>query len=502
VASSNSSGSQSYLKRLPRHAAFNVVGLLLPLPIGLLTFPGLIERLGVEQFGLLALVWMLIGYFSLFDLGIARALTKAITDIDCEDYKGAASIVSTGMTLIVMLGIVGAILVAAIGYLTLAANAELASTTAIDYSITVTLVAAAIPVVLATAGWRAIFEAHHEFEIVNYLRVPIGIYNYVAPWAVTFVSTKLSASVAVIVLGRIAFLLVHRSVMILKHSSILVPFPFDRKVAVRLVKYGGWLTVTNIVSPLLVYLDRFLVAAVLSSAAVTFYVTPYEIAARVLVVPAALAGVLFPALTKSFVDAPESVRSIFSISTGLSFFFLLMVALAGVALSELFFEAWLGREFVDQSSRVFQILLVGVVINGVARIPFTLIQAVGRPDLTAKLHLIEFPVYVGILVLLLTTSGIIGAAVAWVLRVMADFIGMLYVSAKLVPSTRKSSVKICFLVFLSIPFCEYISNSEIEFHTLLLAIGFLALNAILVWFRYFDAEDRSRLKSIVHKQYV
>jgi O-antigen/teichoic acid export membrane protein len=53
-----------------------------------------------------------------------------------------------------------------------------------------------------------------------------------------------------------------------------------------------------------------------------------------------------------------------------------------------------------------QVLALGVLINSLAQTPFALLQGVGRPDLPAKFHLIELPVYVGIAWILVSQFGI------------------------------------------------------------------------------------------------
>ena len=67
-----------------------------------------------------------------------------------------------------------------------------------------------------------------------------------------------------------------------------------------LLRFGGWMTVTNIVSPFMAYLDRFLIGALISLTAVAYYVTPFEMITKLLVIPAALVGVLFPAFSSTF----------------------------------------------------------------------------------------------------------------------------------------------------------------------------------------------------------
>jgi O-antigen/teichoic acid export membrane protein len=62
------------------------------------------------------------------------------------------------------------------------------------------------------------------------------------------------------------------------------------------LSFGGWLTVTNIVGPLMTYMDRFFIGAMLGLSAVTYYVTPYEVLSRLQMLPQAIMGVLFPAM--------------------------------------------------------------------------------------------------------------------------------------------------------------------------------------------------------------
>lgn len=483
--------SQTYLLRLPKHAVYNIVGLLLPLPVGLLTIPGLIERFGESRFGLLALAWMLIGYFSLFDFGIARGLTKAITDLNRDDSDKVASVAWTGLILIFCMGLIGGLLVGVIGLTVPLTSFQSGNIGLLDYQVTVALIAFAIPFVLLTAGLRAVLEAYHMFDIVNYLRVPIGIYSFIAPWIVSFFSSLLTASVAAIVFGRIIFLVAHWVVLKKTQGASLRRVPFERAVSGRLLRFGGWLTVTNIISPLLIYIDRFFVATMMSVAAVTYYVTPYEIAARVLVVPAALAGVLFPAMSRSISENRDAIQRVYSGSVGSAYLFLVTIAIFGVILSDLFFYHWLGPVFVERSSNVFKILLVGVLLNGVARIPFTLVQAAGRPDWSAKLHMIELPIFVLVLTVLMTKYGIIGAAVAWFLRVAVDLLGMFYLSGKLAPETRRTSMETGILLMLATA-CAYImSRYSVNAWVLACGAGVVVLNAIIVWRRYLGRAERA-----------
>src|SRR6185295_477413 len=65
---------------LARNVLLNLVGWVLPALVALVAVPILVRGLGDARFGVLALAWTAIGYFSLFDLGIGRALTHAVAD--------------------------------------------------------------------------------------------------------------------------------------------------------------------------------------------------------------------------------------------------------------------------------------------------------------------------------------------------------------------------------------------------------------------------------------
>jgi hypothetical protein len=66
--------------RLKRSVIWNMLGTILPMLMGLIAVPVLIEQLGAPRFGVVTLVWMVVGYFSLFDLGLGRALTHVVAE--------------------------------------------------------------------------------------------------------------------------------------------------------------------------------------------------------------------------------------------------------------------------------------------------------------------------------------------------------------------------------------------------------------------------------------
>src|ERR1700732_1001665 len=65
---------------LAKNSLWNLVGWGAPLLVALAGIPLLIKGLGIERFGVLTLIWMGIGYFSLLDIGLGQALTKLVAE--------------------------------------------------------------------------------------------------------------------------------------------------------------------------------------------------------------------------------------------------------------------------------------------------------------------------------------------------------------------------------------------------------------------------------------
>jgi O-antigen/teichoic acid export membrane protein len=80
----------------------------------------------------------------------------------------------------------------------------------------------------------------------------------------------------------------------------------------------------------------------------------------------------------------------------------------------------MGIDFADHSYRIASLIAIGVLFNSLGQAPLTLLQADGRVKLTSILHFIEFLVYVPLLVLAIINFGVIGAAFAWLGRVLVD----------------------------------------------------------------------------------
>lgn len=412
-------------RALARNTVWNLIGVGAPLLVALFAIPLLIKGLGTARFGVLTLAWAVVSYFSLFDLGLGRALTKLVAEkLGAEQAEDIPRLICTALALMGVLGIIGALVAASVSPWLVHNILKIPQTLQDETLKAFYLLALSIPVVISAIGLRGVLEAYQRFDIVNAIRVPMGFFTFLGPLAVLPFSKSLVAVVWVLVAGRVVAWCCHlifcfRVVPALRQNLYII-----RGMIKPLLSFGGWLTVSNIVGPALLYADRFFIASMLTVTAVAYYTTPYEVITKLLVIPTAILGVMFPAFSSIFTQNTHHVRHLYHQTIKYMAFIMIPLVVLIFLFSELGLTLWINADFASESFRVAQLLAVGVFINSFGHISQALVQAYGRPDLTAKLHVAELIAYIPYMWWLVKNHGIEGAAIAWTVRVTISTIAL------------------------------------------------------------------------------
>jgi O-antigen/teichoic acid export membrane protein len=192
---------------------------------------------------------------------------------------------------------------------------------------------------------------------------------------------------------------------------------FERKRLRRLASYGGWVTITTLLTPVLSSADRPFISARLGAAPVAHYAVPYNLVSRLWIVAFSVSRALFPRM--SAVQGDEA-RALGAQAVRVLSALLTPIVVVGLVLLDPFLRVWVGDSFGGASAACGEILLVGVWLNSFALVAFTLLQGQGRPDLAAKFHLFETLPYLLLLWIGVSTAGIEGVAAAWSFRIAVD----------------------------------------------------------------------------------
>lgn len=414
--------------KFSKNVIWNLLGQAAPMVAAVISIPILIEQIGTDKFGMVTIAWMLIGYFSLFDFGIGRALTQLLSQRLAEQrHNEILPLIWTGNILMLALGMIAALLLVILCHPIIYEWLKIPADLRQDAAQGLVVIAFAIPLTVFTTGARGILEAYQEFRAINLLRVPLGILMFAAPVMVLPFSDSLVAIFFALTLTRLATALAFLWLCAKKIPNFWT-ISFARAEVSILFGFGGWMTVSNVISPIMVQMDRFFIGTMLTISAVAYYTTPYEVIIKMLVLPAAIAGVAFPSFArlysnKQFADIRHTYYKSLLYSS-----VLIVPVLVAVLAAPLILQLWLNERFAAQSSVVMQILAVGVFINGMAHIPYAFIQGIGKPQITAGLHMVELIIYIPLLLVLIQQFGINGAAGAWLIRVTIDASALFYIT--------------------------------------------------------------------------
>jgi O-antigen/teichoic acid export membrane protein len=278
------------------------------------------------------------------------------------------------------------------------------------------------------------------------------------------------------------------------NNKIKREFKFDITLIKPILKLSGWITVANIIGPLILYSDRVLIGGLVSATAITYYATPYEVVTKFLLIPGALVGVLFPVFSASYPTDPDFSKKLFVKGTKFIFLFLYPIVFLSVTFSYEGLELWLGQKFAESSSLILQLLSIGVLLNGIAYIPFHFFQGTGKPEIPAKVNLIELPFYLLLMWFFILKMGIIGAAFVWLFRIIVDSLILFLIAGKTIQTIYKSKFTLLFFIimisFLILPII--ISDITVK---IFFAVSIILSFLIVSWKFFLSAEEKIFLVS-------
>jgi len=503
----SSTGRHINPQKIVSDSISNFAGILIPFFVALVTVPLAIKGLGDERYGLLSIVWVILTYLSLLDFGVSKASSKFLAEFyGREDQAESTSIIHATNIFAILSGlVVGGVMVVAtpwiVGSLSLSESGDVREATRSFYIISLSL-----PVLFLGTGLRGAMEASRRFHSVNLGLVITNSISYAIPALSYFRPTSLTTIILGVVSVR-ALAVIYYAVLVKRSYKMKRFFSWHVGSEIKkLLKYGSWITLTSLISPLLVYMDRILIGTLLPMANVAYYAVPYDLVNRIRIFPQALLKTLFPEFSQMHMENRKGETKLL-IETSLRSM-ILIVGLVGLLISfysKDILTLWLGSEIAEKSATVMIIFGVGFTLNAVAFIPFNYLQSIGRPDIPAKLHLIEFPLYIGLLLFMTKSYGILGTAIAWSIRVSVDaFLNTRFMMLELNSESDDISIRLprkeptILIVFTLFQIGITLADVNIVARLVLVLLSCIVILGV-IWRLALTSDERKRLTKILHK---
>jgi O-antigen/teichoic acid export membrane protein len=489
---------------LAKNTILNLIGQVLPMLVAVSTIPYIIRGLGETGYGILSIAFLVLGYFSIFDLGLSRATVKFVAEnLTPDKVHKIPELVWTSLALLIGLGGLFGAIAAAFVPLAVTHFMKMPPSFVSEAKASLFILCASMPVMLGNDALRGVLEATQRFDLVNYVKVPGSICFYLfAALAIPF-GFKVPGIVFILVFVRFITACIYLVQCLRVIPVLRGRFRLSRESIRPLAQYGGWVMVSNITQPISGNVERFLIASVLSVSALTYYSVPLDLVAKIGIFPASIAPALFPYFSYHGKQGGEHVSDV----TSRSIKYLLLVLVPLTAVFAVFagdiLQIWLGAQFAARSTAVMQIVAIMYLINSLAYIPYASVQALGRPDLKATLDLLAIPAYVVASWFLMNRFGIAGAAFARLLMTVLDCAFLYWFALRM----KAFSLKDC----ASGPLSRALISSVVLFLAVVLIHAFhfnVAVSAVLLlvvfagytvvfWFTAVDSQERVTLLTLL-----
>jgi len=406
--------------QLVRNSLYNLIGTLVPIIITLVSVPLLLDIVGQVRYGVLAIAWIFLAYFALFDLGLGRATVIRIASATKSSTVKKESVFGTGLILSLLSGLIGGIVLWISAYYYFSQVMQLGVGMRSEIELALPWLILGVPVSTTLNVFNGVLHGEERFLELSAASTLSALAFQLAPLAA---AAYLGANLGVMIpIAVICNLLVTTIVGISAFRVLNLNFgrlSFSVAESIALLRFGGWFTVSSVIGPLMIMTDRFLIGASLGAKAVTQYTIPFQLAEKTSILATVISNVLLP----RFAVIGESQRQQLAVKGSRALAGLVTLAFStAIFFVEPFLATWISKGFSTDASLAAQILLVGWWINCFARLPMVLLHASGNAQLVAKCHLLEFLPYLVTLYFAVDNWGLVGAALVFFLRNLADFI--------------------------------------------------------------------------------
>src|SRR6202158_4103881 len=421
VSDQTAPAASAIQSRVAHNTLLNFLGLAVPLALAFFVMPVAARHLGPARFGLIGLAWGVTEYLVLFDLGLGRATVRFIADALHRNPDDLTEIASLSTSIQLVTGIVGGAAFAFIAPALVHAAFHLPATISAEAAAMFRIVGFSLPFVLMLSALRGILEGAQRFDLSNAIRMLSSSASVALPAIGAVAGASLPSIMCWVLISRAMVCVLYLFAIRRALPALRGRVPSHWSRSRELLSFGSWVLVSNAVSPVLVYFDRFALGAIAGVAAVGFYTAPYEGVTRLLLVGVSLALSLLPALTALETRGDRERATSLISSSARTLMVVMAPPLALIfAFAPTLLDVWLGPTYAAQSSTALRILSVGVFVVALAQLPLVTLYGINRPDLPAKFHLTELVIHIPLTILLVKQFGITGAAAAWTTRVGLD----------------------------------------------------------------------------------
>ena len=410
-------------QQVARNSALYLGSLAIPAVAALFLVPVTVHSLGSARFGLLALAWTFAEGTGIFDFGLGKATIRFVADANARGAGRIREIVHASVYAQTAMGIVAGLLLLALTPLLVHRVFRIDPGLDAEAVAMFRVLALHMPVLLGTSALRASLEGAQRFDISTALRVPSSLASVVVPAAMGAGGYSLTAIMWTLLAVRgvlfVVLAIAVRRSLFAEPWGALGGFGTLR----QMLGYSGWVAISTALGPILANFDRFVLGSIVGVVGLGYYTGAAEAANRFLLIPVTAFSAMLPALAAT--DARDGRERTLHLTRGAQrqlSALMLPLCLTLFIFAPTILRVWLGPAFGDFSGTALRVLSLGIFLTGLAVLRLALLYGSGRPDLPAKINLLQVAIHIPLTIGLVRLWGITGAGMAVTIRAAEDFL--------------------------------------------------------------------------------
>lgn len=429
---------------LKKNSLINILFSILQIGVLFTTIPIYLKTFGYSGFGSIALIWLVVGSFALFDFGITKytiiGISGAKNPIERDAY------ITTGIYGAVLIGvcifIIGFLITLFIPYWMVV---DIQNKTNIEIS-SIWIILGILPIQLISNVSIGILDGSNRFGESNKVQFVGYVLFQLMPLIVAYIfdDKTIKLMVFVVLISKIISMLI-----LLKKINIFQikfeKFFFNKKLnqVKKAILLSKWISINSFITYFAENADKYMITILRGSQELALYIIPFNLLTKSRILPEAISRGSFPLYVKQ--NTKERKDTCVFITNSL-----LEIAGFGLGIflfiSNEFYIHWIGPINIDLIQNITFILIIGLIINASAYSSFTLLESTGRSIELFNIYKITTIIYVLYLYVLTNEFGLIGAATAWTIRVAFDSMFLIF---KAIGFEKTKAILIKFFIIIS-----------------------------------------------------
>lgn len=418
-----------------RNAAFNFLGAAVPAVLAIATIPYIVSVLGTADYGLLALITSIVGYFALLDINITASSTKFVSQ-----YKAAGDTQRLNETICFGVLIYGTIGFIGMTGLFFAARLLIADV----FTIPATRQAEAILAVqIAAFGFlfgqlqayiQSLPGALMRYDISGRIEATFGTIVPLATIALLYNGHGLVALVWL----RVGMSLLQALLVLYALHKLLPTLRWatpSKDIRNLMMSFSAYSFLSRLAALTYSNADKLIISARVGVSALTYYVVPSTLANRVMSLVFRLSGVMFPhASALAAQGRLAELERDYLMASRYLFFINGSIALLLATLAHPILTLWLSPEFASAGTAVMVMVALAQWVDSTTNLPSLVNDGLGHPKVSGMFALARAILGLGLIFVGVWQFGIEGAAGAHlVASVVMSLAFVLFVHGRTVP---------------------------------------------------------------------